>query len=1048
MSVLGIMYLFITPFLLKRYAAKWTYYAWLIIIIGLIIPFRPEINMSLIEVNLPFASTENGAQMVAPGDDSFQSMEFQQARNGEEQQSIFHNGEAMEQGAIDANSVDEDVEGTNVYGEVPFYTTALQDNGAGEATTDHSVLTSNTEEQNKLITSIVGWTAIVFAIWLTGALSYLIYQLHTYRSFSRTVRRWSVLIEDVAITYVYRQLQKDMGITKNIPLKYSAIIDTPMLIGYVNPTIVLPRTNYQLNELRFVLTHELVHYKRKDMWVKALTMVATAMHWFNPLLYMISKAISSQCEISCDEAVVKRIDQNGRREYGEMILKTARDQHRKIQTTLTTNFYGGKKEMKKRLVSIMNVKKKKAGVVIMGSLLITTTLSGGVLAGVPSNANENTLQRTEITTSEQKMVKKDITVYDNGYKVELNDPIYFEQNSEIELFSFSDFILLLGDNAEWNEQTQTLKYERADGGIIEATLKDETLLMSNYPADPNAQGYRNKEEKLQRLDDKIYVSIKMLQNIRHVPQISWEDENIFLTDGIPALFDALYNNDVITFKQLLAQGQSADMHNPFNASPILLSAILNENIEIVKVLLDADADVNARSIQGMTALDQAISIGNKEIVDIIFASNPTFDEEDALFYVGAKAILDQDKQALLKFLNNNDDVNAKNKYGETLLNIAARWDKEAMEVFIEKGAEIDLQNDKGVTPLMSAASSGNIEAVQALMTKKANINLQNNDGDTALHVALNQESEDIALALVKAGAKVDIANNNGVYALHLATSMETTKLLIEKGSDVNATDKKGNTALHHAAGDGALEAVKVLLQSGADKNIQNAKGITPLIEATDRSELEVVQYLVTQGVNLDLQNGSNNSALHSAAMDVNVDIVKILVEGGANKDLQNNDKETPLILALQDEDEEIISYLIEQGVNMDLQDVQGETALTYAIMMENEEIIPSLIAAKANVNIKDVNGETAIFKTYDADTLTMLINAGATVDTQDNDGWTRLIHAARSGDEDIVKILLEAGADTTIQSASGETALDFANKKYYAGTDYTETIKLLEEAMK
>uniref|UniRef100_UPI0013E8CD71 M56 family metallopeptidase n=1 Tax=Longirhabdus pacifica TaxID=2305227 RepID=UPI0013E8CD71 len=324
-------------FLLKRYAAKWTYYAWLIIIIGLIIPFRPEINMSLIEVNLPFASTESEAGMTTPGDDSFQSMEFKQAVDGEEQQSFFYSAEAMEQGALDVASADkdvansdkdvasyntnmvstnEDVEDTNVNGEVPFYTTSLQDNGAGEATTDNSVLASNTEEQNKLITSIVGWTAIVFAIWLTGALSYLIYQLHTYRSFSRTVRRWSVLIEDVAITYVYRQLQKDMGITKNIPLKYSAIIDTPMLIGYVNPTIVLPRTNYQLNELRFVLTHELVHYKRKDMWVKALTMVATAMHWFNPLLYVMSKAISSQCEISCDEAVVKRIDQNGRREYG------------------------------------------------------------------------------------------------------------------------------------------------------------------------------------------------------------------------------------------------------------------------------------------------------------------------------------------------------------------------------------------------------------------------------------------------------------------------------------------------------------------------------------------------------------------------------------------------------------------------------------------------------------------------------------------------------------------------------------------------------------
>uniref|UniRef100_UPI0013E8C5EC M56 family metallopeptidase n=1 Tax=Longirhabdus pacifica TaxID=2305227 RepID=UPI0013E8C5EC len=299
-------------FLLKRYAAKWTYYAWLIIIIGLIIPFRPEINMSLIEVNLPFVSTENEAQMAAPGDDSFQSIRQEQPlpydqSNGINPHTSYDSSEIGEELVTDSNvhlPMEVHTEGThaefsNIHGEV--------------------ISTSATvypEEQGKVLTSDVGWSSMIFAIWLAGVIAYLVYQLQYYYRFIQTLYRWSEDIHQSAITSVFETLKNSMNIKTNVLLKQSSIIDTPMLIGLMKPTIVLPHSNYDSHELRFVLTHELVHYKRKDVWVKALTMVATAMHWFNPLLYVMSKAISTQCEISCDEAVVKRIDQNGRREYG------------------------------------------------------------------------------------------------------------------------------------------------------------------------------------------------------------------------------------------------------------------------------------------------------------------------------------------------------------------------------------------------------------------------------------------------------------------------------------------------------------------------------------------------------------------------------------------------------------------------------------------------------------------------------------------------------------------------------------------------------------
>uniref|UniRef100_UPI001008A811 M56 family metallopeptidase n=1 Tax=Longirhabdus pacifica TaxID=2305227 RepID=UPI001008A811 len=959
-------------FLLKRYAAKWTYYAWLIIIIGLIIPFRPEINMSLIEVNLPFASTENEAQMVAPGDSSFQSMEFEQARNGEEQQSFFYSGEAMEQGAIDASSVDADVarytdvgsanavaERTNVNGEVPFYTTALQDNGAGEATTDHSVLTSNTEEQTTLITSIVGWTAIVFAIWLTGALSYLIYQLHTYRSFSRTVRRWSVLIDDVAITHVYRQLQKDMGIKTNISLKYSSIIDTPMLIGYLKPTIVLPRTSYQLNELRFVLTHELVHYKRKDMWVKALTMVATAIHWFNPLLYVMSKAISSQCEISCDEAVVKRIDQNGRREYGEMILKTARDQHRKIQTTLTTNFYGGKKEMKKRLVSIMNIEKKKAGIVIASGVLVMTSLTGGIFAvadvtqpAILGQQNETILDNVNIAANEQTQ-SIDPIILINGYKLETEHAPYEDNDEENEEYleyyedlymvyvPFFDVLTAIGGTLQTvDEQTFNYTYngQTAEIKIIdeEVTMTGIDTVLTQYP-----DSYKGSEEHLQFLakpyrlasqikEDILYVSADYLNRYFHVNRYRDEQNSLVMiaTEETSSLVQAVDEPkpDLKRIQQLIASGENVNARN-HDGEFVLQTAIMKENVELVKTLLNADADVNATIFKkGSTLLDAASKVGNKEIISMIMNANPVIQETDSLFYDALQAVLNQNKSSLQEVQRKGFNINATNQVGETLLTVVSNWDKEAVDMVIELGANVDTLNAQGMTPLMKAAHKGKTEVVSYLLQKGANKDMQQAAPDTgrsALMFAVTEGHKDTVQALLDAGVNIDL-QVHGHTPLHMAllyhwgTSLreELALSLVKAGADVSIQDDLGQTALHLSP---SVKLARAIIES--DKNInldiKDLEGYSALDLAMMNGNKEMKQFLLSKGATeSDVSFGSE--ALKRAVRSGDLEKVKQLVNDGANVKEQSAESDgfTLLMEAIMSNNIDLTKYLIDQGVDV------------------------------------------------------------------------------------------------------------------------------------
>jgi hypothetical protein len=123
-------------------------------------------------------------------------------------------------------------------------------------------------------------------------------------------------------------------------------------------------------------------------------LIATAIHWFNPIVYLIARAIEAQCELSCDAEVVRNTDADMRQSYSETIIGVVKYQSR-LKTALSTNFYGGKKGMKNRISSIMDTGKKKAGISIICAVLIVSLGTGFVFA---ANA-DNSADKKELTAS-------------------------------------------------------------------------------------------------------------------------------------------------------------------------------------------------------------------------------------------------------------------------------------------------------------------------------------------------------------------------------------------------------------------------------------------------------------------------------------------------------------------------------------------------------------------------------------------------------------------------------------------------------------------------
>jgi len=156
-------------------------------------------------------------------------------------------------------------------------------------------------------------------------------------------------------------------------LYYNQLAETPMLFGIFRPAIILPYQEYTRDEMQAILSHELTHLRRKDVLVKWLTLGATALHWFNPIIWLVSREVDRACELSCDEAIVNGLDRHGKAHYGNtLILVAANPKTPRAITSATMS--EDKKNLKERLGAIMKSKKNPRYAIILSTLLILAAI--------------------------------------------------------------------------------------------------------------------------------------------------------------------------------------------------------------------------------------------------------------------------------------------------------------------------------------------------------------------------------------------------------------------------------------------------------------------------------------------------------------------------------------------------------------------------------------------------------------------------------------------------------------------------------------------------
>ena len=338
------------------------------------------------------------------------------------------------------------------------------------------------------------------------------------------------------------------------------------------------------------------------------------------------------------------------------------------------------------------------------------------------------------------------------------------------------------------------------------------------------------------------------------------------------------------------------------------------SVETIQQLLDKGADVNAKTDEG-TALMMAVRRGQTEIVKLLLAAGAQIDAkhrlgDSALIMSARRSIPEMNppqgqplpppaSEIMSLLLASGSDPNFSGQWGHTALmeaNTAAK-----VKLLVTRGAQVNVRDEMGQTALVHAVDRGDVEVVDALLQAGADASIPDEKGATALLYALQEPSP---------------YNREGSPEQRI----EAARLLLKsKIRDVNAQNENGETALMRAVALGQIEVVRSLLDQGANVNLYDVLGNTAAVLAYEKDVATIQQLLMVR----ERRRSVLNAFLRVAVGKKDVAKVRELLQAGADPNYEyaigydhKNIKSTVLILAAQMGDVTIVKQLLAAGANV------------------------------------------------------------------------------------------------------------------------------------
>ncbi|XP_065573811.1 putative ankyrin repeat protein RF_0381 [Artemia franciscana] len=571
------------------------------------------------------------------------------------------------------------------------------------------------------------------------------------------------------------------------------------------------------------------------------------------------------------------------------------------------------------------------------------------------------------------------------------------------------------------------------------------------------------------------------------------------SDGYMLLCQALINKNTAIAKLLLNYDCKVNIENgpyaglgrdiPFKiiknrkltGTPLHL-AVISGDLEVIKMVLDKGADVNARDIYGESPLHLAASSRcSQTVVECLLKYGADVHIRNSeLASPLHLAALQEHPKSVENFVKSGVDVNIIIENGQSLLHFAALFGHpKTVKYLLKSGADFNIRETNGESPLHLAASYGGPKTTECLLKFGADVNIRRTDGASPLHLAASYGRPKTIECLLKFVADVNIRKTDGESPLHLAASYgrpKTIECLLKFGADVNIRNNNGESPLHlailfghrktgflgHQKRGCSQTVVECLLKFGADVNIRNNNGESPLHLAASKGYSKTVECLLKSGTDINIKENSGRSPLHLAALHERSKTVGCLLRSGADVNARDIYGKSLLDLATLCGHNLVlyIAYHVLKMIGANLYMLLsfmttveeewygGRSPLHVAALLERSQTVECLLRSGADVNARDIYDKSPLHLAAlcgHRQTVECLLRSGVDVNARNiNDkrpkqsmsgagfqwtfsGESPLHLAARSGCSlTVVECLLKFGADINKRNNNGESPLHLA----------------------
>lgn len=350
----------------------------------------------------------------------------------------------------------------------------------GEAVGIHPV--GNTDWMNDFALSVNSETPsiagyILLGIWIIGIFAMIILVIKSSLRL-RNLEKSGLPLQNPEVRRLYHRCLEEMGIHRNIPVYSTAFLKSPIIVGLLKPCIYLPIhliSDYNESDMRYMLLHELQHYKHKDAVASYLMNLAGVVYWFNPLVWYALKEMRNDREVACDTSVLKMLEEDAYEDYGNTLINFAE----KVSLTpfpFAAGLGGNMDQMKRRIINIASYEKPTFIKRLKGmtAFVLISILLLGLTPFISTYAAES--NRYQWNSSSENVSYVDLSSYFGEYKGSF--VLYDSENDIWSIHDMDHAVLRVAPNS-------TYKIYDALFGLEEGIITPEDSLITwngeNYP---------------------------------------------------------------------------------------------------------------------------------------------------------------------------------------------------------------------------------------------------------------------------------------------------------------------------------------------------------------------------------------------------------------------------------------------------------------------------------------------------------------------------------------------------------------------------------------